>query len=328
MLPIIRPRRLRKTKWIRDLVAETKLHISDLIYPIFIAQGANIKEPIEKMPGICLYSIDTLLEEVQKSIDLGIPAISLFPQIDQKLKTQDAKYAYASDNLVCKATSAIKHKFSDQIGVICDVALDPYTPHGHDGLLRTDGKDVDNDATLEILAKQALRLAESGADFIAPSDMMDGRVRYIRAILDENKLFEVGIISYAAKYASKLYGPFRHAIKSATNSIDKSSYQMDVRNSQEAMREINLDIDESSDIILIKPAVSSLDIIAKAKENIKNPVFAYQVSGEYAMNYLYAKEYGTSFEDMIIESLTCIKRAGARGIFSYATPIMAKLLNN
>lgn len=328
MLPIIRPRRLRKTKWIRDLVAETKLHISDLIYPIFIAQGANIKEPVQKMPGIFVYSIDRLLEEVQKSIDLGIPAVALFPQIDPKLKTQDAKYAYASDNLVCKATHAIKHKFGDQIGVICDVALDPYTPHGHDGLLTTDGKDVDNDATLEILAKQALRLAESGADFIAPSDMMDGRVRYIRSVLDKNKLFDVGIISYAAKYASKLYGPFRHAIKSATNSIDKSTYQMDVRNSQETTLEISLDIDESSDIILIKPAVSSLDIITKASSNIKNPVFAYQVSGEYAMNYLYAKACDTSFEDMMIESLTCIKRAGARAIFSYAAPIIAKLLDN
>jgi len=330
MLPIIRPRRIRKHKWIRDLVAQEQLLVQDLIYPLFITSGSNITSPINKMPGVFVYSIDKLLDEISKSINQGILAIALFPQIDNEFKTLDAHHSYSDDNLVCKAVRAIKQKFSDQVGVICDVALDPYTLHGHDGVLNTEMSDVDNDATLEILGKQALSLSRNGADFVAPSDMMDGRIRYIRSALDQNSFANIGIISYAAKYASKLYGPFRQAIgsKKIGESINKESYQMDIRNSKEALQEIELDVEESADIILIKPAIHSLDIIANTSSSIKIPVFAYQVSGEYVMNYLYSSSCDISFESVIIESLTCIKRSGARAIFSYAAPLVANFLKS
>ena len=328
MSPIIRPRRLRKHAWIRDLVAETEISKKDLIYPLFIAEGSGLSEGISTMPGIFVHSIDTMLKEVEQAIKFGIKAVNIFPKIAGSLKTLGAEEALRDDNLVCRAVRAIKNNFKNEIGVICDVALDPYTIHGHDGLLNEEQTDVDNDSTLQMLAKQSLTLSASGVDFISPSDMMDGRVEFIRLSLDANNFKDVGIISYAAKYASKLYGPFRDAIGSKTNlnKSSKATYQMDFRNHKEALKEIDLDIQQSADIILIKPAIYSLDIIFNASQHFDVPIFAYQVSGEYLMNQLYAKEVGMSFIDVVMESLTCIKRAGAKSIFSYAALEVAKNL--
>jgi porphobilinogen synthase len=329
MSPIIRLRRNRKHSWLRDLVAETEVSVKDLIYPMFIADGSGIKEPIPSLHSIFIYSIDQLLKEMDKLCRLGIRAVNLFPRVETSLKNDYASEAYNPNNLICRAIREIKKVMKNEIGIICDVALDPYTNHGHDGLLNSNATDVDNDETLKILSKQALSLAESGVDFVSPSDMMDGRVRYIRNDLDRNNFKEVGIISYAAKYASKLYGPFRDAIGSSSSlgRSDKSTYQMDVRNHKEAMREISLDIDESADIILIKPAIHSLDIIFNASKRFDIPIFAYQVSGEYSMLKNYSKEFDISFDEIALESLVCIKRSGAKGIFSYAAVEVANLLN-
>jgi porphobilinogen synthase len=328
MLPIIRPRRTRKYHWLQDLVAETTLNTGDLIYPIFITKGSDIKEPIASMPNIYLYSIDQLLKEIERALNLGIRAVNLFPRINMELKSLDAKEAYNPDNLICSAVRAIKKTFSNEIGVFCDVALDPYTTHGHDGILDTKSNDVDNDITLEVLSKQALSLAHSGVDLISPSDMMDGRVLYIRSALDKQNFTNVGIMSYAAKYASKLYLPFRDAIGSKNSLLqgDKRTYQMDLRNHKEAMREISLDIHESADIILIKPAIYCLDIIFNAATNFNIPIFAYQVSGEYSMIANYSKELEIDFAPLMHEALSCIKRAGAKSIVSYGALMIASFL--
>jgi porphobilinogen synthase len=328
MSPIIRPRRLRKSSWIRELVAEHNLQTSDLIYPVFITAGANIAQPVATMPGVFTRSLDLMLKEIEIACNLGIKAINIFPKVETDLKDISASHAFNQDNLICRAIRSIKAEFGNQIGVICDVALDPYTLDGHDGLTGVDG-DVDNDKTLIALSKQAIVLAKSGVDFISPSDMMDGRVASIRADLDKAGFSHVGIVSYAVKYASKLYGPFRQAIgSSAKGIIDKAGYQIDVRNHKQAMRQINLDIEQSADIILIKPAIYSLDIIFNASQSCNVPVFAYQVSGEYSMLQHYASSMNTPFTDVALEALLCIKRAGAKGIFSYAAIEVAKILNN
>ncbi len=323
--PQIRLRRNRSSAWIRDLVAETSLQVANLIQPFFVVEGSNICDPIASMPGINRYSIDLLLEQAKKAQDLGIGALMLFPSVDQQLKTLDAAESYNENNLISRAIVALKQHL--EIGVIADVALDPYTPHGHDGVLKNN--EVANDETIDILCKQALALAKAGGDFVAPSDMMDGRIGKIRQYLDANNFTHTGIISYAAKYASSFYGPFRDAVGSAMNikNANKASYQMDYRNSLEAMSEIALDINEGADIIIIKPALAYLDVIYQARANFNIPLIAYQVSGEYSMLKAAAMSGWLNYEQVMLESLGCIKRAGASAIISYGAMEMAKVLS-
>lgn len=323
--PNTRMRRTRQAKFIRNLVQENQLTHNDLIYPLFILPGDNNKQAIEAMPGIERLSIDLLLEEISELVDLKIPAVALFPMTDPNLRTACAKYAYDPEGLIQQAIRAIKQNFP-QMGVIADVALDPYTLSGHDGLTDNNGK-VLNDQTCEVLTKQALSLAQAGADIIAPSDMMDGRIGLIRNTLEENSFSDVLIMSYAAKYASNFYGPFRNAIGSdqTLGKQDKSSYQMDPANSNEAVHEVALDIQEGADLILIKPGMPYLDIIYRIKQQFKIPTFAYQVSGEYSMLQSAVKN-GMLNEAAIIESLLSFKRAGANGIFTYFAKKIAKIL--
>jgi porphobilinogen synthase len=323
--PQIRLRRNRSSAWIRDLVAETSLQVANLIQPFFVVEGGNICDPIASMPGINRYSIDLLLEQAKKAQDLGIGALMLFPSVEQQLKTLDAAESYNENNLISRAIVALKQHL--EIGVIADVALDPYTPHGHDGVLKNN--QVANDETIDILCKQALALAKAGGDFVAPSDMMDGRIGKIRQYLDANNFTHTGIISYAAKYASSFYGPFRDAVGSAMNikNANKASYQMDYRNSLEAMSEIALDINEGADIIIIKPALAYLDVIYQARANFNIPLIAYQVSGEYSMIKAAAMSDWLNYEQVMLESLGCIKRAGASAIISYGAMEIAKLLS-
>ncbi|MCE3254988.1 MAG: delta-aminolevulinic acid dehydratase [Rickettsiaceae bacterium] len=285
--------------------------------PFFVIEGQNQKEPISSLPDQFRFSIDLLIEEVKKARDLGIKAIMLFPAIDAKLKTKDGSEALNPNNLICQAVRAIKRGIPE-IGVICDVALDPYTSHGHDGLISADNY-VLNDETIEVLCKQALTGAQAGCDIVAPSDMMDGRVGEIRKYLDENGFHQVGIMSYAVKYASNFYGPFRNAVGSDKNLMksDKKNYQMDFRNSLEALREINLDIGEGADMLIIKPGLPYLDIVAKAKTISNLPIISYQVSGEYAMLKLAASQGLINFEEALYETLIAFKRAGASAIISY-----------
>ncbi len=336
--PNIRLRRNRKSPWIRELLAETQLRSSDLIMPFFVIDGKNKKEAIKTLSGQYRFSIDLLVEEVKKARDLGIPAIMLFSAIDAKLKTATGCEAFNDNNLICQTIKAIK-KQVPEIGVICDVALDPYTSHGHDGLLAKDGS-VENDTTVAILCKQALAQAKAGCDIIAPSDMMDGRVGEIRKYLDKNGFEQVGIMSYAAKYASNFYGPFRNAIGSdknlnpLQNSADstpnrhflKSGYQMDFRNSAEAIREINLDVVEGADMLIIKPGLSYLDIVVKAKQSCNLPIISYQVSGEYAMLKLASQGGSLDFNAALYETLIAFKRAGATAIITYGAMEMAARL--
>jgi len=266
----------------RRLISENNLTVDNLIWPLFVCEGEKIKDPIKSMPDVFRHSIDSLLKEVKKAVDLKIPAIAIFPQIDSSLKNSEGLLALDENNLVCRSIRSIKKEFPD-VGVICDVALDPFTDHGHDGLL-INGK-IDNDKTLEKLKDQALVQAAAGCDIIAPSDMMDGRVGVIREVLDKNNYQDVLILSYAAKYSSSFYGPFRDAINSTGNlgGASKSTYQMDISNSDEALREVALDIKEGADMIMVKPGMPYLDIISKIKSNFNIPIFAYQVSGEYSM---------------------------------------------
>lgn len=325
--PQIRLRRNRKSPWIRELLAENRLHVSDLIMPFFVIVGKNKKEAIKTLPNNSpwqfRFSIDLLVKEVKKARDLGIPAIMLFPAIDAKLKTQDGREAFNENNLICQTIKAIK-KQVPEIGVICDVALDPYTAHGHDGLLAKDGT-VENDTTIAVLCKQALVQAEAGCDIVAPSDMMDGRVGEIRKYLDERGFEQVGIMSYAAKYASNFYGPFRNAVGSDKNLLvgDKKNYQMDCRNSNEAIREINLDALEGADMLIVKPGLPYLDIVVKAKQNCNLPIISYQVSGEYAMLKLAAQNGLLDFNAALYETLIAFKRAGATAIITYGAMEMA-----
>jgi porphobilinogen synthase len=326
MFPTVRMRRYRKTAWMRDLVAETTLLPKDLIQPFFVIEGNSKKEPIRNMPGIYRFSIDLLLEQVLKAQKLGINAVALFPSVDTALKCSEAREAYNEDNLICRAVRAIKAAVPN-IGVICDVALDPYTDHGHDGIVRFG--DVDNDETLEKLKMQALVLAKAGVDIVAPSDMMDGRIIMIRDHLDENGFNDVAIISYAMKYASNLYGPFRDAVgsKVSFDGFNKATYQADYRASiGQALQECELDAMEGADILMIKPAGMYLDVIAHVADAENIPIFAYQVSGEYAMLKFASDAGAISWEGCMIESLVAIKRAGASAIFTYAAIEIAEIL--
>ena len=313
--PSLRLRRTRKYTWSRKLVQENNLSASDLIYPIFLIEGKNKKQIIKSMPNIYRYSIDKLGEIVSKLVKNKIPMVALFPSTPNSKKDQYGSEALNENNLVCRATQFIKKKFKNDIGVMCDVALDPYTSHGHDGLL--ENSYVINDETNEILIKQSLIQAQMGCDVIAPSDMMDGRIGKIRKALDKNKFHDVQLLSYAVKYASNFYGPFRDAVGSK-NSLksDKKNYQMDFSNSNESLREVALDIKEGVDMVMVKPGMPYLDIIKSVKENFKIPVLAFQVSGEYSM-IKQSIDNDLINEDSIIESLMCFKRAGASAIVSY-----------
>ena len=313
--PSLRLRRTRKYTWSRKLVQENNLSASDLIYPIFLIEGKNKKQIIKSMPNIYRYSIDKLGEIVSKLVKNKIPMVALFPSTPNSKKDQYGSEALNENNLVCRATQFIKKKFKNDIGVMCDVALDPYTSHGHDGLL--ENSYVINDETNEILIKQSLIQAHMGCDVIAPSDMMDGRIGKIRKALDKNKFHDVQLLSYAVKYASNFYGPFRDAVGSKKSlKSDKKNYQMDFSNSNESLREVALDIKEGVDIVMVKPGMPYLDIIKSVKENFKIPVLAFQVSGEYSM-IKQSIDNDLINEDSIIESLMCFKRAGASAIVSY-----------
>ena len=325
--PRVRMRRNRMSEFSRRIISENNLSVNDLIYPIFITYGSKVKEEISSMPGIYRYSLDLLHEEIEYISSLKIPAIALFPKIENELKTPNGKEALNKNNLICKAIQ-ISKKVNPDLGVITDVALDPYTDHGHDGIIEKN--QIDNDLTLDILCKQALVQAEAGCDIIAPSDMMDGRVGAIRDTLDQHSLNNVQIMSYAAKYASSFYGPFRDAVGSAGNLSKKSkkSYQMDPANSAEALREIRLDINEGADMIIIKPGMPYLDIISKAKNELHFPIIAYQVSGEYSMIKGAIQNGWFDEENIIFETLMCFKRAGCNGIITYFAPFVAKKLIN
>lgn len=324
--PTTRMRRLRDSKFIRDLIRETHLNASDLIYPMFICDGTNINEPIESMPGIYRMSIDRAICEAQEISNLNIPAIILFPVIATNKKTTDAVEAYNSDGLIQNAIRAIKNKLPN-LGIISDVALDPYTTHGHDGITDNSGY-VINDATNEILVQQALSHVEAGADVVAPSDMMDGRIKAIRTNLELRGYVNTKIISYSAKYASAYYGPFRDAVgsKACLKSNSKAQYQIDPANSNEAIREIALDISEGADIVMIKPGMPYLDIIWRIKQKFKIPTFAYQVSGEYAMIMAAAQNGWLDENCAALEALIAFKRAGADAILSYFSKKIATLL--
>ena len=322
--PLVRLRRNRRAEWSRRLVAEHSLSVDDLIWPLFLIDGTAKREPVASMPGVERLTIDLAVAAAEEASRLGIPALALFPHTDPKLRTEDAREALNPDNLVCRATRAIR-RAQIQIGVILDVALDPYTSHGHDGLLR-DGT-VANDATLAVLVRQGLVQAEAGADILAPSDMMDGRIGAIRRALETAGHTETQIMAYAAKYASAFYGPFREAVGSgAVLKGDKRSYQMDPANSDEALREVALDIAEGADMVMVKPGMPYLDIVRRVAETFRVPTFAYQVSGEYAMLMAAAERGWLDRDKVMIESLLAFKRAGACGILTYFAPQAAKLL--
>ncbi len=322
--PNLRLRRNRKTDWSRRLVQESNLSANDLILPIFIVDGKNKKESIKSMPGIFRYSVDKIPVIIDTAIKHKIPMVALFPYTNSKLKNNLGQESLNENNLVCKAIRSIKKKYKNKIGIMCDVALDPYTSHGHDGILN-EGK-ILNDETIEILIQQSLLQAEMGCDIIAPSDMMDGRVGKIRKALDKNKFQDVQILSYAAKYASSFYGPFRDAVGSKKSlKGDKKTYQMDYNNSLEALREISLDIKEGADMVMVKPGMPYLDIIKLVKENFKIPVFAYQVSGEYSL-IKNAIDKKIISENSILETLVGFKRAGASAIVTYFADKIAKSL--
>ena len=323
--PRTRMRRNRMTAFSRRLVKENSLSINDLIYPIFVTYGSNVKEEIKSMPGIYRFSLDLLANEIERISSLDIPAIALFPKIEQSLKDPNGSEALNKNNLVCNAIK-ISKKVNNELGVICDVALDPFTDHGHDGVIIND--QIDNDKTLEILCDQALIQAEAGCDIIAPSDMMDGRVGLIRDKLDSYGFTNVQIMSYAVKYASAFYGPFRDAVGSTVNFSNKSkeSYQMDPANSDEALREVSLDINEGADMFIVKPGMPYLDIIYKIKQEFKIPLYAYQVSGEYSMIKAAIDNGWFDEQKIIFESLIAFKRAGCSGIITYFAPYVAKLL--
>ena len=324
--PNTRLRRNRKSSWIRDLLAQNSININDLIMPFFVIEGKNKKEKIESMADIYRFSTDLLITEVKKCQKLGIKAIMLFPSINQDLKNANGTESYNEDNLICQAIRAIKKEVHN-IGIICDVALDPFTSHGQDGVL-SQNNEVLNDETNEILCKQALAQAKAGCNIVAPSDMMDGRVGQIRKYLDNNGYKNVGIMSYSAKYASNFYGPFRDAVNSKNNlEGDKKSYQMDFRNQNEALREIEMDINEGADMIIIKPAALYLDIISKAKDKFNIPIISYQVSGEYTMLKLAAENNLLNFDEAMMESLICLKRAGSDAIITYSAMHIANLLS-
>ncbi len=323
--PSTRMRRNRSEDWVRRLTRESHVTPSDLIWPVFVQEGRGVRTPIPSMPGVDRLSIDLLVDAVGEAKSLGIPAIALFPVTPPELKTQDGDEATNPDNLVCRAVRDIKDAHDD-IGVICDVALDPYTTHGQDGIVR-DGE-VLNDETVAALCAQAFVQAQAGCDVIAPSDMMDGRIGAIREALDEEGLEHVALLAYAAKYASAFYGPFRDAVGSAQNlgTADKRTYQMDPANTDEALREVALDVAEGADMVMVKPGMPYLDIVRRVKESFGLPTFAYQVSGEYSMLRGAADQGWLDWDKVILESILSFKRAGADGVLTYAAPEIAKLL--
>ena len=322
--PNLRLRRNRKSDWSRRLVQESNLSVNDLILPIFIVDGKNKKESIKSMPEIFRYSVDQIPIILDRAVKNKIPMVALFPYTNKKLKNNSGDEALNENNLVCRAIRLIKKKYKNKIGIMCDVALDPYTSHGHDGLLMK-GK-IQNDETIEILVKQSLLQAEMGCDVIAPSDMMDGRIGIIRKALDKKNFKDVQILSYAAKYASSFYGPFREAVGSnKALKGDKRTYQMDFSNSDESLREVALDIKEGADMVMVKPGMPYLDIIKLVKQNFKIPVLAYQVSGEYSL-ISNGINKGLLHKDSIVETLVAFKRAGANAIVSYFADKISKEL--
>jgi porphobilinogen synthase len=321
-----RPRRNRKAEWTRRLVRENVLTTDDLIWPLFLVDGTKTRAPVASMPGVERLSVDEALREAERAARLAIPCIALFPYTDPKRRDENGGEAINPDNLVCRAIRAIK-KEVPEVGVLCDVALDPYTSHGHDGLVR-DGTIV-NDETVEVLVRQALVEAEAGCDIIAPSDMMDGRVGAIRAALDRADFVDVSIMAYAAKYASAFYGPFRDAVgSSVTLTGDKRTYQMDPANTDEALREVELDVLEGADMVMVKPGMPYLDIVRRVKDAFGLPTFAYQVSGEYSMIMAAAQNGWLDGEKAMMESLIAFKRAGACGILSYFAPRVAEAIRH
>lgn len=320
----VRLRRNRKAEWARRMVRENVLTTNDLIWPLFVADGQNIRRPVASMPGVERLSVDQAVREAERAVKLDIPCIALFPYTDPALRDEGGSEAVNPDNLVCQSVRAIKKEFPD-LGLLCDVALDPFTSHGHDGLIE-DGK-ILNDETVAVLVQQALVQAEAGCDIIAPSDMMDGRIGAIREGLDAAGFVDVQIMSYAAKYASAFYGPFRDAVGSAkTLTGDKRTYQMDSANSDEALREVELDIAEGADMVMVKPGMPYLDIVQRVKDTFGMPTFVYQVSGEYAMIMAAANNGWIDGERAMMESLIAFKRAGANGILTYFAPKAAEKL--
>ena len=319
-----RMRRNRRTDWSRRMVRETRLSVDDLIWPLFVLDGEKLRQPVASMPGVERVSVDLAVREAERAAKLGIPAIALFPYTDPDLRDDLGSEALNPENLICRACRAIK-KAGLNIGLITDVALDPYTSHGHDGLMH--GERILNDETVDQLCRQALTQVEAGADVIAPSDMMDGRIGAIRRALDANGHRETQIMAYAAKYASAFYGPFRDAVGTSKTLIgDKRTYQMDPANTDEALREVELDIAEGADMVMVKPGMPYLDVVWRVKDTFRMPTYAYQVSGEYAMIQAAAANGWLDGERAMLESLLAFKRAGADGILTYFAPRVAELL--
>ena len=324
--PMGRPRRLRRDEYTRNLVREHALSVHDLIYPVFILDGQNRREAVASMPGVERLSLDLLLPVAEECVQLGIPVMALFPVIDGKLKTPDGKEAHNPEGLVPRVVRELKQRFPE-LGVMTDVALDPYTSHGQDGVLDDTGY-ILNDETVEILERQALTQAQAGVDIVAPSDMMDGRIGAIRSILEANRLVHTRIMAYSAKYASAFYGPFRDAVGSSGNlgKSNKKVYQMDPGNTNEALREVALDIAEGADMVMVKPGMPYLDVVRRVKDEFRVPTFAYQVSGEYAMLKAAAQNGWLDHDAVMMESLLAFKRAGADGVLTYFAVAAARLL--
>ncbi|GAB5390143.1 MAG: porphobilinogen synthase [Alphaproteobacteria bacterium] len=324
--PLARPRRNRSAGWWRDMVQEHRLHVSDLIWPVFILPGEGQEEPVESMPGVTRRSVDLLVEAARETHDLGIGAVALFPVTPPDLKDPMGGEATNPDNLACQAARALKAALPD-LGVICDVALDPYTSHGHDGIIR--GDEIVNDETVSILVRQSVVQADAGVDIIAPSDMMDGRIAAIRQGLDKAGHSGTGIMAYSAKYASAYYGPFRDAVgSSGALKGDKKTYQMNPANTDEALREVAMDLDEGADMVMVKPGLPYLDIIRRVRERFEAPVFAYHVSGEYAMLKAAAANGWLDHDAVLMETLLAFKRAGCSGILTYGAVDAARLLQS
>jgi len=324
--PIHRPRRMRRDEWSRRLMQESSITSNDLIYPVFLLEGKGQSEAVASMPGVKRMSLDLLLDVAQECVDLDIPVLALFPVIDAGLKTPDGKEAFNADGLIPNAVRKLKKHFPN-LGIMADVALDPYTSHGQDGVLDEQGR-ILNDETIAILVQQALTQAEAGVDIVAPSDMMDGRIGKIREALEKQNLIHTRIMAYSAKYASAFYGPFRDAVGSAKNlgKADKKTYQMDCANGDEALREVALDISEGADMVMVKPGMPYLDIVRRVKDVFNYPTYAYQVSGEYAMIKAAAHNGWLDHDAVMMESLMAFKRAGADGILTYFALEAARLL--
>ena len=327
LYPDTRLRRTRATGWSRALHREIVLTPADLIWPLFVPEGAEAEEPIASLPGVSRWSVGGIVKRAKEAAALGIPCIALFPNTQADRRSDDGAEALNPDNLMCRAIRAIRDACGDDIGILTDVALDPYTAHGQDGLLDDRGY-VTNDATVDVLVGQSINQAAAGADIIAPSDMMDGRVGAIRAALESSGYANVQIMSYAAKYASAFYGPFRDAVgSSGLLKGDKKSYQMDPANGEEALREVALDLSEGADSVMVKPGLPYLDIVRRVKDRFEVPVFAYQVSGEYAMIEAAAAAGAGDRDALVMETLTSFKRAGSSGVLTYHAPVAARLLN-